>query len=96
MTTLHVPVHESVLHALHEKKEIFVKNMLFNNALLLYKQGKLSLAKAAESAHLQRVEFIFKILDSGETLFEYAPEDARNIIKESSSLARKITKKAHS
>lgn len=80
---LKIPVDESILVSLKEGKQKFVKEMLFNNAMTLYRKRKLSLGKAAELAGLDRIDFIKKLRDEGEYIFDYNAEMIDEMIKDS-------------
>ena len=80
---LKIPVDESILVSLKEGKHKFVKEMLFNNAMTLYRKRKLSLGKAAELAGLDRIDFIKKLRDEGEYIFDYDAEIIDEMIKDS-------------
>lgn len=80
---LKIPVDESILVSLKEGKQKFVKEMLFNNAMTLYRKRKLSLGKAAELAGLDRIDFIKKLRDEGEYIFDYDAEIIDEMIKDS-------------
>lgn len=80
---LKIPVDESIFVSLKEGKQKFVKEMLFNNAMTLYHKKKLSLGKAAELAGLDRIDFIKKLRDEGEYIFDYDTEMIDEMIKDS-------------
>lgn len=69
--------------SLKEGKQKLVKEMLFNNAMTLYRKRKLSLGKAAELAGLDRIDFIKKLRDEGEYIFDYNAEIIDEMIKDS-------------
>jgi len=71
---LKIAVDESILVSLKEGKQKFVREMLLNNAMTLYRKRKLSLGKAAELAGLDRIDFIRKLRDEGEYIFDYDDE----------------------
>lgn len=83
LAELKIPVDESILVSLKEGKQKFVKEMLFNNAMTLYRKRKLSLGKAAELAGLDRIDFIKKLRDEGEYIFDYDAEIIDEMIKDS-------------
>ncbi len=80
---LKIPVDESILLSLKEGKQKFVKELLFNNAMTLYRKKKLSLGKAAELAGLDRIDFIKKLKDEGEYIFDYDTEMIDELVKDS-------------
>lgn len=75
-----IMVNKSILLSLKEKKEDFVKELLFNNALALYRKNRLSLGKAAELAGYSRMDFIWKLKDAGEPVFDYENDFTVNMI----------------
>lgn len=64
-------IDEAILISMKEKKDDFKKMLLFYTALSLYKKGKLSLGKAARLANYNRLDFIKKIQEEGESVFDY-------------------------
>jgi predicted HTH domain antitoxin len=66
--------------SLKESKEDFAKEMLFNNALILYRKGKLSLGKAAQLAGYDRIDFIRLMQIKGEAIFDYPTGIIENMI----------------
>ncbi len=71
---LQINIDDNLLLALKEKKDEFIKQMIFHHALMLYRKGKLSLGKAAELAGYDRVGFIHKLQWEGEAVFDYDDE----------------------
>jgi predicted HTH domain antitoxin len=57
--TINIP--DNFLISVKEKQEDFIKTMLFNHALVLYRKNKLSLSNAAELAGYDRLTFIQKL-----------------------------------
>jgi predicted HTH domain antitoxin len=74
MTEINISIDTSVLSSLKESKSEFTKQLLFNNALVLYRKNKLSLGKAASLAGYSKIEFIQKLRDEGEPIFDYDTE----------------------
>ncbi len=70
--TINIP--DNFLISVKEKQEDFIKTMLFNHALILYRKNKLSLGKAAELAGYDRLTFIQKLQLENETIYDYEPE----------------------
>lgn len=68
---LTIPVDDSILLSLRAGKEEFTRELLFNNALMLYRQGRLSLGKAAQLAGYSRMSFIEELQRRGEPIFDY-------------------------
>lgn len=71
---LQMSIDDSLLLTLKEKKDEFIKQMVFHHALMLYRKGKLSLGKAAELAGYDRMSFIHKLRSEGEFIFDYENE----------------------
>ncbi|MCP4146803.1 MAG: UPF0175 family protein, partial [bacterium] len=55
-------------------KNEFKKMLLYYTAYSLYRKGKLSLGKAAQLANCNRLDFIRKIQEEGEAIFDYEPD----------------------
>ena len=89
---LKIAVDESILLSLKEGKQKFVREMLLNNAMTLYRKRKLSLGKAAELAGMDRIDFIKKLRDEGEYIFDYDDEMIDEMI-EGSRKALKLSQK---
>jgi len=70
---LQISIDDNFLLSLKEKKDEFIKQMVFHHALMLYRKGKLSLGKAAELAGYDKISFIHK-LQHGEVIFDYENE----------------------
>ncbi len=70
--TINIP--DNFLISVKEKQEDFIKTMLFNHALALYRKNKLSLGKAAELAGYDRLTFIQKLQLENEPIYDYEPE----------------------
>ncbi|MBW2099802.1 MAG: UPF0175 family protein [Deltaproteobacteria bacterium] len=71
LTEIQLKIDDSILLSLKEKKETFAKSMLFQYALWLYRNQKLSLGKAAELAGYTRLAFIRKLQAENEPIFDY-------------------------
>lgn len=89
---LKIAVDESILLSLKEGKHKFVREMLLNNAITLYRKRKLSLGKAAELAGLDRIDFIRKLRDEGEYIFDYDDEMIEEMIEGSRKALIEIKK----
>jgi predicted HTH domain antitoxin len=70
--TINIP--DNFLISVKEKQDDFIKTMLFNHALMLYRKNKLSLGKAAELAGYDRLTFIQKLQLENEPIYDYEPE----------------------
>ncbi|MCK4764986.1 MAG: UPF0175 family protein [Candidatus Aminicenantes bacterium] len=64
-------IDETILLSMKEKKEEFEKILLFYTAFSLYRKGKLSLGRAAQLANSNRLDFIKKIQEEDEYIFDY-------------------------
>ena len=71
---LQISIDDNFLLSLKEKKDEFIKQMVFHHALMLYRKGKLSLGKAAELAGDDKISFIQKLQRDGEVIFDYENE----------------------
>lgn len=67
-------IDETILLSMKEKKDEFKKILLFYTAFSLYRKGKLSLGKAAQLANYTRIDFIKKIQEEEESVFDYDKE----------------------
>jgi len=85
---IRIAVDESILFSLKEGKQKFIKEMLFNHALTLYRKGKLSLGKASELAGLDRIDFIKKLNYEGEYIFDYDDELIEEFVKVSDKVLK--------
>lgn len=73
------PVKENTLLSLKENKEDFTKEILFSSALTLYRKKKLSLGKAAELAGYNKIEFIEKLNQEKEYVFDFDADELDEI-----------------
>lgn len=76
--TINIP--DNFLISVKEKQEDFIKTMLFNHALALYRKNKLSLGKAAELAGYDKLSFIQKLQFENEPIYDYEPELVNEMI----------------
>ncbi len=76
------PVNEGILSTLKESKEEFTKDVLFSSALLFYRKRKLSLGKAAELAGYSKLDFISKLQEEKEFIFDYSEEEIDDIFSD--------------
>ena len=63
-------------------EEDFTKEILFASALTLYRKHKLSLGKAAELAGYNKIEFIQKLNEEKEYVFDYDADELDEINKD--------------
>ncbi|NOY61367.1 MAG: UPF0175 family protein [Calditrichaeota bacterium] len=80
------PVKENILLSLKENKDDFTKEILFSSALLLYRKNKLSLGKAAELAGYNKIEFIEKLNQEKEYIFDYNDDELNEIVKDANRI----------
>ncbi|NOQ35769.1 MAG: UPF0175 family protein [Methylococcaceae bacterium] len=73
------PVKEGILTSLKETKDEFTKDVLFLSALLFYRKRKLSLGKAAELAGYNKMDFIEKLQQEEEYIFDYSENEMNEI-----------------
>ena len=71
---LQVTIPDNFLISVKEQQSDFIKNMLFNHALMLYRKNKLSLGKAAELAGYDKLSFIQKLQSENEAIYDYETE----------------------
>ncbi|MFZ2452549.1 MAG: UPF0175 family protein [Methylovulum miyakonense] len=71
---LTITIPDNFLISVKQKQEDFIKTMLFNHALMLYRKNKLSLGKAAELAGYDRLTLIQKLQLENEAIYDYEPE----------------------
>ena len=83
------PIKETILLSLKETKDEFTKRLLFLTAFMLYRKRKLSIGKAAELAGYNKIEFMERIKDENEFIFDYNDEEIDEIISEGSALSMK-------
>ena len=76
------PVNEGILTTLKETKDEFTKDVLFLSALLFYRKRKLSLGKAAELSRYNRIDFIDKLKDEKEYIFDYSEDEINDIFSD--------------
>lgn len=75
-------VKEEILITLKESKDEFTKDVLFSSALLFYRKRKLSLGKAAELAGYSKLDFISKLQEEKEFIFDYSEEEIDDIFSD--------------
>lgn len=77
------PIKENILISLKETKDQFIKEMLFSTSLILYRKRKLSLGKAAEFAGYSKIDFIEKLKQEKEYIFDYNDDEMNEIFSDS-------------
>lgn len=73
------PVNKGILTSLKETKAEFTQDVLFLSALLFYRKRKLSLGKAAELAGFSKIDFIEKLQQEKEYIFDYSENEMDEI-----------------
>jgi len=76
------PVKEGILTSLKETKDEFTKDVIFLSSLLFYRKRRLSLGKAAELAGLSKVDFITKLQEEKEHIFDYSENEMDEIFED--------------
>lgn len=84
-------IDEAILISMKEKKEEFKKMLLFYTALSLYRKGTLSLGRAAQLANYNRLDFIKKIREDGEHIFDYDENLIDDMIERADFAKRNFT-----
>ena len=79
-------IKENILLSLNETKEEFLKNILISSALMLYKEQKLSLGKAAELAGYTKIEFIEELQIKQGFVFDYRNDEMNEIFEDTQKL----------
>jgi predicted HTH domain antitoxin len=87
LTELRLHIDDSIFLSLKEEKEHFAKDMLFYQALRLYRQYKLSLGKAAELAGVKRLEFIQQLQAAREPIFDYDDQMVSEMIQSADQIS---------
>ena len=64
--------------------------MLFNKALVLYRKGKLSLGKAAELAGYDKLNFIIKLQEEKEYIFDYTKDELKEMMQGAKDALKKM------
>jgi predicted HTH domain antitoxin len=79
-------IKENILLSLKETKEDFLRKILVISALVLYKDRKLSLGKAAELAGYTKIEFIEELQKEQGFIFDYTKEEMDEIFEDAERL----------
>jgi predicted HTH domain antitoxin len=77
---------ENILLSLKETKNEFMNEVLYLSALHFYRKGRLSLGKAAELAGYTKTEFIEKLQNEKEFIFDYSEEEMDEIFDDATKL----------
>lgn len=70
-TTISIPIDSSILLSLKTGKGEITSELLFNNALMLYRQERLSLSNASRLAGYSRIGLIEELQRHGEPIFDF-------------------------
>ncbi len=70
-----INVSDSIMLALNESKDEFLKKIKIYAAMEYFKEEKLSLGKAAELAEMSKIDFMFYLGEHGVPVINYSPED---------------------
>ena len=77
---------ENILLSLKETKNEFMNEILYLSALHFYRKGRLSIGKAAELAGYTKIEFIEKLQNEKEFIFDYSEEEMDEIFDDADKL----------
>ncbi len=70
-----INVSDSIMLALNESKDEFLKKIKIYAAMEYFREEKLSLGKAAELAEMSKIDFMFYLGEHGVPVINYSPED---------------------
>lgn len=79
-------VKEDILLSLKENTEEFTQNLRFLSALMLYRKNRLSLGKAAELAGFTKLDFIDKLKQENEAIFDFNDQEIAEIFADAKKL----------
>ena len=82
LITISFPIKETILSSLDASKDDFTREVMFSTSLYLYRKRKLSLGKAAELAGYTRMDFIQKLQEDGEFIFDYTDAEIDEIFQD--------------
>jgi predicted HTH domain antitoxin len=80
------PIKANILLSLKETKEQFTQDVLYMSALMLYRKNRLSLGKAAELAGYTKLDFIDKLKNDNEPIFDYSEQELDEIFADAQKL----------
>jgi predicted HTH domain antitoxin len=86
MVDISFPVNKNLLLSLKETKDEFTQDVLYFSALFFYRKRKLSLGKAAELAGYNKMDFIQKLQEEKETIFDYSESEIDEIFDDVSKI----------
>ncbi|OHD11208.1 MAG: hypothetical protein A2086_08365 [Spirochaetes bacterium GWD1_27_9] len=75
MTQLKIEIPESIIIALNESENEFLKKMKIYSAMEYFKENKLSLGKAAELAGMKKIDFMMFLGEHNIPVINYSTED---------------------
>ena len=76
----------NICFSLKETKNEFMNEVLYLSALHFYRKGRLSIGKAAELAGYTKIEFIEKLQNEKEFIFDYSEEEMDEIFDDATKL----------
>jgi predicted HTH domain antitoxin len=79
------PIEKEILASMDETREGFTEKIRFLTALYLYRNRRLSLGKAAEWYGVSRVEFIERLQEEDEPVFDYDDDEMREVFEKISA-----------
>ena len=80
------PVKENIFLSLKETKEQFMQEVQYSSALVFYRRKRLSLGKAAEFAGYTKIQFIEKIKNEDEFIFDYTKDEMDEVFSDVKSI----------
>ena len=86
MVDISFPVNKKLLLSLKETKDEFTHDVLYFSALFFYRKRKLSLGKAAELAGYNKMDFIQKLQEEKEYIFDYSEDEMDDIFDDVSKI----------
>jgi len=86
MVDISFPVNKNLLLSLKETKDEFTQDVLYFSALFFYRKRKLSLGKAAELAGYNKMDFIQKLQEEKEAIFDYSESEMDEIFDDVSTI----------
>lgn len=82
MAEIQLKIPEEILSSLNQNKKEFSKKSLLYIAFQLYKNGELSIGKAAKLAGFTKLQFIEKMQEKKEFIFDYTSEQMDEIFQD--------------
>lgn len=79
-------VNDDILLTLKESAQEFTQDLRFLSALMWYRQGQLSLGKAAELAGYGKLDFIERMKSENEPIFDYNGDEMAEVFMDAAKL----------